>query len=54
MRAPILLCVLLRNMAMRYGVPLLKMKDHLEERTKEPGKPAGTTSSNAPAGAGGR
>src|ERR1017187_227354 len=36
------------------GVPLLKMKDHLEERAKEMGMPAGTTSSNSPAGGGGQ
>jgi hypothetical protein len=36
------------------GVPLRKMKDHLEERAKEMGMPAGTTSSNSPAGGGGQ
>jgi hypothetical protein len=32
------------------GVPLLKMKDHLEERTKEMGKPAGAGTTSAGAG----
>jgi dipeptidyl aminopeptidase/acylaminoacyl peptidase len=32
------------------GVPLLKMKDHLEERTKEMGKPAGAASTSVGAG----
>jgi hypothetical protein len=32
------------------GVPLLQMKDHLEERTKEMTKPAAASSSNAGAG----
>jgi len=32
------------------GVPLLKMKDHLEERTKEMGKPAAPASGSAPSG----
>jgi hypothetical protein len=39
---------------MEDGIPLLKMKDHLEERAKEMGMPAGTTSSNSPAGGGGQ
>ena len=34
------------------GVPLLKMKDHLEERTKEMGKPAIPTSTTPPAAGG--
>jgi dipeptidyl aminopeptidase/acylaminoacyl peptidase len=33
------------------GVPLLKMKDHLEERTKEMGKPAATAATSNTAGA---
>ena len=34
------------------GVPLLKMKDHLEERTKEMGRPSPVPSSSAAAVAG--
>jgi len=49
MKAPILLCVLLRNMATGDGVPLLKMKDHLEERVEQASWPV---SPSAPAGAG--
>ena len=33
------------------GVPLLKMKDHLEERTREPGKPAAPAPGTAAEGA---
>jgi len=36
------------------GVPLLKMKDHLDERTREMGTPANTTPGSAPAGGGAR
>ena len=36
---------------MTHGIPLLKMKDHLEERTKELSKPATATATSNAAGA---